>query len=171
MLKLKDLTLTSVIEASASAFPHLTAVQTWRVPESKMSFPVLLKKSRQIALFLLKKGIVKGDKVAILGESCPNWGLSYLAANRIGAVAVPILPNFSRDEVQSILLHSEAKIVIVNSKHASKVTGLDIGVIRMDDMFFVTQSSAVDTCADEVGNEDMKLLESYRPCEEDLHLF
>ena len=168
MLKLKDLTLTSVIEASASAFPHLTAVQTWRVPESKMSFPVLLKKSRQIALFLLKKGIVKGDKVAILGESCPNWGLSYLAANRIGAVAVPILPNFSRDEVQSILLHSEAKIVIVNSKHASKVTGLDIGVIRMDDMFFVTQSSAVDSCADEVGNEDMNLLESHRPCEEDL---
>lgn len=168
MLKLKDLTLTSVIEASASAFPHLTAVQTWRVPESKMSFPVLLKKSRQIALFLLKKGIVKGDKVAILGESCPNWGLSYLAANRIGAVAVPILPNFSRDEVQSILLHSEAKIVVVNSKHASKVSGLDIGVIRMDDMFFVTQSSAVDTCADEVGNEDMKLLESHRPCEEDI---
>ena len=181
MLKLKDLTLTSVIEASASAFPHLDAVQTWRVPESRMSFPLLLHKSRQIALFMLGKGIGKGDKVAILGESCPNWGLSYLAINRIGAVAVPILPNFSRDEVQSILLHSEAKIVIVNSKHASKVTGLDLGVIRMDDMFFVPEASfeefdgtnfmslgAGDTCSEEVNNDAMKLLENYRPQEEDL---
>ena len=181
MLKLKDLTLTSVIEASASAFPHLNAVSTWREPESAMKFPVFLLRSRQIALFLLKKGVSKGDKVAILGESCPNWGLSYLAINRIGAIAVPILPNFSRDEVQSILKHSEAKFVVVNSKNASKVTGLDVELIRMDDMHHIPAKAlktfdgnnfkdleGTDTAAFEVDNAALALLEEFRPHEEDL---
>ena len=181
MLKLKDLTLTSVIEASASAFPHLNAVSTWREPESAMKFPVFLNRSRQIALFLLKKGVSKGDKVAILGESCPNWGLSYLAINRIGAIAVPILPNFSRDEVQSILKHSEAKFVVVNSKNASKATGLDVELIRMDDMHHIPAKAlkafdgnnfkdleGTDTAAFEVDNAALALLEEFRPHEEDL---
>ncbi len=181
MLKLKDLTLTSVIEASASAFPHLNAVSTWREPESAMKFPVFLLRSRQIALFLLKKGVSKGDKVAILGESCPNWGLSYLAINRIGAIAVPILPNFSRDEVQSILKHSEAKFVVVNSKNASKATGLDVELIRMDDMHHIPDKAlkkfdgnnfkdleGTDTAAFEVDNAALALLEEFRPHEEDL---
>ncbi len=181
MLKLKDLTLTSVIEASAARFTNLKAVRTWRQPESVMTFPQLLLNSRKVALFMLKHGIKKGDNVAILGESCPNWGLSYLAINRLGAVAVPILPNFSKDEVQSILEHSESKLVFVNGKNASKVKGFDISVVRMDDMNFIPQScmqafdgddfakiEGEDTKASDVNAEALALLEQQRPSEEDL---
>ena len=181
MLKLKDLTLTSVIEASAARFRHLKAVRTWRQQESVMSFSDLLLYSRKVAAFLYGQGIRKGDKLAILGESCPNWGLSYLAINRLGAIAVPILPNFSRDEVQSILLHSESKMVIVNCKNASKAIGAGLGIIRMDDMHFIDQSSledfdgndfstlkGTDTKAQELSEDTMRRLESQRPREEDL---
>ncbi len=181
MLKLKDLTLTSVIEASASAFSGLKAVQTWREPESVMTFEEFLLRSRKVAIFLLDHGITKGDNVAILSESCPNWGLSYLAINRLGAVAVPILPNFSREEVQKILVHSESKFVMVNSKNAAKVTGMDIGVVRIEDMHYIEPSTlesfdgknfmeleGLDCKAPEVDEAAMARLEELRPTEEDL---
>ena len=181
MLQLKDLTLTSVIEASAERFPKLNALQTWRDSSSAITFSDLLLRSRQTALFFMEHAIGRGDKVAILGESCPNWGLSYLAANRISAVAVPILPNFSRDEVLSILEHSEAKAVVVNSKNAFKVAGSSALVIRMEDLALVDlPSDAQDDpgaflalhgtypTSDEPDGFQMRRLEELRPSEEDL---
>ncbi len=36
-------------------------------------------------------GIRKGDKIALCGRNCANWGVAFLAALTYGAVAVPIL--------------------------------------------------------------------------------
>lgn len=184
MLKLKDLTMTSMIEASASAFPRLKAVQTWRHPESVITYKELLLKSRQVGLFLLQHGISKGDNVAILSESGPHWGLAYLAINRIGAVVVPILPNFSSNEVQKILEHSESKLVFVNANNASKLVGTDIPIIRIEDLCLVKSNAAEDLEAKNfktlegvncIGAEGASLdeaamakLEANRPGEEDL---
>ena len=46
--------------------------------------------SDQIAAFLADRGIVHGDRVAILSENSPHWGVAYLAVTSMGAVAVPI---------------------------------------------------------------------------------
>ncbi len=141
MPELKEFTLTCLLETSASKFSHLVAMQTWRDPESKITYPALLERSISVANHLVKSGLNKGDRVAILGESCPNWGLSYLSINRAGGITVPVLPNFSKEEVELIMAHSEARFVIVNSKNAAKVMDCNIPVIRMEDLFAIPAES------------------------------
>jgi len=51
-------------------------------------------------------GVGKGDKVALIGENSPNWGMAYLAITSMGAVVVPILPDFSGHEMEGIINHS-----------------------------------------------------------------
>jgi len=71
---------------------------------------------------LFRLGVVKGDRVAILSASSPNWGISYFAIVSLGAIAVPLLPDFSAKEVETCLIHSGATTLIVSSKLAERVS-------------------------------------------------
>ncbi|NCD05203.1 MAG: long-chain fatty acid--CoA ligase [Spirochaetia bacterium] len=98
---------------------------------------------QNIRAFLVNKGLKKGDKVALLGESSPNWMIAYFSITTIGAIAVPILPEFSKKEIAKILEHSEAKAIVVNSKQFDKVSTFCIdnprAVVRMDDLFYIPE--------------------------------
>lgn len=178
MIKLRDYTLTSVVEAAASRYGRLTALNTWRKDDA-LSYGQLLQLSLNVAFYLHREGVGKNDKVAILGESCPNWGLAYLAVNRAGAIAVPVLPDFSAHEVRSILEHSGAGFVVVNAKHAAKLEGCGVRVIRMEDMTAVPVSACTDaetfrtSCGTDTrmvipSDADRLGLEALRPSEEDV---
>ena len=178
MIRLKDYTLTSMLEAAAARFGRLTAVNTWRADDA-LSYTQLLQLSLNVAFYLHREGLGKNDKVAILGESCPNWGLSYLAVNRAGGIAVPVLPDFSAHEIRSILEHSGARFVVVNAKHASKLEGCDVRVIRMEDMAAVPVSvctdakvfrnaQGTDTRVVIPSDADKAELERLRPSEDDI---
>jgi len=69
-------------------------------------------------------GIKPGDKVAILSNNMPNWGITYFAITSMGAIAVPILPDFNSAEIQNIMEHSEAKAIFVAGILASKIEDL-----------------------------------------------
>ncbi|MGD6731695.1 MAG: AMP-binding protein [Pleomorphochaeta sp.] len=98
---------------------------------------------QNIRAFLVSKGIEKGDRVAILGESSPNWMIAYFSITTIGAIAVPILPEFSKSEVNKILTHSQAKSIIVNSKQYEKVKDYCLEnpslIVRLDDLFHIPE--------------------------------
>ncbi len=71
--------------------------------------------------FLEKLGVKQGDKVAILSSNMPNWGISYLAITFMGAVAVPLLPDFQISEVKTVLTHSETKSIFVSEGLLAKL--------------------------------------------------
>jgi len=178
MIRLKDYTLTSMLEAAAARFGRLTALNTWRADDA-LSYTQLLQLSVNVAFYLHREGLGKNDKVAIIGQSCPNWGLAYLAVNRAGGIAVPVLPDFSAHEVRSILEHSEARFVVVNAANAAKLEGCDVKVIRMEDMAAVPVSACTDAKAfrNASGTDtrivipsdaDRAELEGLRPSEDDI---
>ncbi len=72
---------------------------------------------------LTSRGVKPGSHVALLGENIPEWGIAYLAVTSMGAVIVPILPDFSRDEVASIIDHSGAEGLIVSNSLSDRVGG------------------------------------------------
>ena len=76
---------------------------------------------KALMAFFEKNGINSGDRVAILSQSMPNWGLVFFSITFMGAVAIPILPDFSATEVQNVLEHSETKAVFVSSSLMSKI--------------------------------------------------
>ncbi|MFT3740905.1 MAG: AMP-binding protein [Breznakibacter sp.] len=53
-------------------------------------------------------GISKGDRIAIVGRNMSAWAISYLSVVSYGAVVVPILHDFSANDIQHIVNHSGA---------------------------------------------------------------
>jgi long-chain acyl-CoA synthetase len=64
---------------------------------------------------LLKLGLKKGDKAAILGSGCPNWGVAFLAVTTLGAVAVPIMDEFPEADIDHIVSHSESSFLFISA--------------------------------------------------------
>ncbi len=53
----------------------------------------------------------------------PNWSSAYFSITFMGAVAVPILPDFSATEVANVLTHSGAKAIFVSTSLLSRLEG------------------------------------------------
>ena len=71
---------------------------------------------------LTTSGLHPGDKVALLSSNMPNWGICYLAITSAGMVAVPILPDFSGEELDMIIEHAEAKALLVSDRLFTKLS-------------------------------------------------
>jgi long-chain acyl-CoA synthetase len=74
-----------------------------------------------MAALLQQNGIKKGDKIILLSENMPNWGVAYFAITHFGGVVVPVLPDFHPSDVHHIIRHSEAKAVFVSDKHLQTI--------------------------------------------------
>lgn len=72
-----------------------------------------------------KLGIKPGDKIAILSSSIPNWGISYYAITFMGAIVVPLLPDFHISEIRNVLEHSESRTIFVSDGLRSKISEID----------------------------------------------
>ena len=141
-LKMKTLTsytFTSFLDAITSRTPNLTAYSVFGDDREKgISYRHLKWYSECVATFLLKSGIRRGDRIAVMGESCPHWMIMYLGTVIIGAVTVPILPDFSSAELDEILTQSGCRAVCINTKHHRKLNGRDgLLTIRMDDLSYI----------------------------------
>lgn len=101
-----------------------------------LSYDELNSKVNDLMDFLRDLGITKGDKVAILSENMPNWGVAYLAIVSMGAVVVPILKDFHSNEIMHIIRHSESKLVIVSQNLYDKIdidyTGNNIPLVMIN---------------------------------------
>ncbi len=62
------------------------------------------------------QGIRQGDKIALVSENMPHWGIVYLAVTTMGAIIVPILPDFHNSQIRHIIRSSEAQGLICSSK-------------------------------------------------------
>ena len=82
-------------------------------------------------------GIKEGDKIALCGRNCSNWGVIFLAVETYKAVAVSILPDFTGEGVEALVNHSEAKLLytgpnVLKKIDAKNMPGLS-AVVLMDD--------------------------------------
>jgi len=91
-----------------------------------------LKRSLEAVMAMLEKySIGHGDKVAILSGSMPNWGITYLAITSMGAVVVPVLPDFTPEEVSNVLRHSETSAIFVSGALTGKLAGFSSASLKL----------------------------------------
>jgi len=119
MEDIKTLTLGTIFKRSTRLFAEQIAF-SW-VDGNPLTYNQINEKVIEISRLLLGQGIRSGDKVAILSENCPNWCISYFAITTIGAVVVPILPDFHQNEIHHILKHSGSKGVFISEKLYQKI--------------------------------------------------
>jgi len=79
----------------------------------------------QLASYWLRRGVKPGDRVAILSENRPAWGIADLSIQSIGAWTVPIYPSLTSPEIQTILADAEpVAIVVSRPEQAEKIRAI-----------------------------------------------
>jgi long-chain acyl-CoA synthetase len=99
----------------------------------QLSYKKIGETADKFSYYLHSKGISTGDKVAIISENMPNWGISYFALTSMGAVVVPVLVDFSPNEMSAVIKHSEAKALIVSEKVFKKLEN----TLEFDGLIFI----------------------------------
>lgn len=82
----------------------------------RMTYGVFWEKIQHFALGLLHIGIKKDDKIAIISNSNPMWGISDFAIASIGAVSVPIYPTIPSEQVDYIINNTDVTTAIVEDE-------------------------------------------------------
>ncbi len=108
-----------MLEQSASQYSTVTALST--IGGQAITYSDLVKQVHAISHFLHDRGIIHGDRVAILSENKPEWGIAFFAITMMGAIAVPILPDFHQNEIRHIIRHSECRAIFVSNKYLPKL--------------------------------------------------
>jgi long-chain acyl-CoA synthetase len=99
--------------------------------EDPITYKTVYQEIRALMAFQEKIGISRGDKVAILSLNMPNWAVAYFSITFMGAVVVPILPDFSTAEVANILEHSGAKAIFISNSLLSRIEELKSEDLKM----------------------------------------
>ena len=115
------------------------------------------RKIEKLHIMFESSGVVKGDKIALCGRNSSNWAVAFLATLTYGAVAVPILHEFTADQIHNIVNHSEAKLLFIGDYVATiidqtKMPDLE-GIIYIPDYSLVVSRTDKLTYAREHLNE------------------
>lgn len=102
-------------------------------------------------------GVERGDKIALCGRNSANWAVAFLATLTYGAVAVPILHEFTAEQVHNIVKHSDAKLLFVGDVVATTIDPTQMphleGIIYIPDYSLVISRTDKLTYAREHLNE------------------
>lgn len=136
-------------------------------------------KTVNISALLAYNNVAQTDKVGILSQNIPNWGVGFMSCVAYNRIAVPMLPDFSEMEITNIIEHSECKALFVSKKLYHKITEevrekLNC-IIEMDDFSVLKgndpykESLNADEAAKKIVLCKQELLdEKYTPAPEDL---
>lgn len=115
-------------DSHAATRPHALAIrhvfddgtiQDW-------SYLDLKKASDGLALSLSARGVRQGDRVAVLLAQCPEVLITHFAAQKIGAIILPLFTLFGPDALQYRLADSGARALITDRTNLDKLDGLDL---------------------------------------------
>jgi len=125
-------TIASIAPLGADSFGDRPALGM--VGEQAISYRELEACSRLTATMLIRAGIGSQDRVAILSESMPAWGVASLGIARAGAVAVPLLVDFRASQVAEILEHAGAKMAFVSKKQRAKLKDSRVTALPIEEL-------------------------------------
>ena len=93
----------------AYRFKDLGIWQTW-------TWPQVRDQVRDFAIALHALGLRRGDRIAIVGSNRPRLYWTFLAAQSLGAIPVPVYSDSVADELAYVLDHAEVKMAVVEDQ-------------------------------------------------------
>ena len=122
-----------------------------------LQYKDVARKIEKLHILFENSGVEHGDKIAICGRNCASWAVVFLATLTNGAVAVPVLHEFTADQIHNIVNHSEAKLLFVGDVVATvidptKMPSLE-GIVYIPDYSLVVSRTDKLTYAREHLNE------------------
>ena len=111
--------LCNIINEASQKYPHKTALI---FKKNKLTYKILYKKIIQLSNGLIRLGLHKGDRVAILLDNSTEYIISYFAICHAGGIVVPINTFLKGDEIYFILKDAGIKILITINRFLKKLS-------------------------------------------------
>lgn len=115
------------------------------------------RKIAKLHIMFESSGVQRGDKIALAGRNSSAWAAAFLAVLSYGAVAVPILHEFTAEQIHNIVNHSDAKLLFVGDVVATEIDATKMpnleGIIYIPDYSLVLSRTDKLTYAREHLNE------------------
>lgn len=164
-------TLIELFEKSAAKFSENPLL--WEKTNDQYTPSSYRKIHGQVILLgagLYSSGLGRGDRVGLLSEGRNSWLISELAVLYCGAINVPLSVRLEPAELKFRLEHSEAKMVIVSSGQASKISGIIDNLPLIETVIYLDDKA--DYGAKEVNYSDLiKAGEGYLESDENRKSF
>ncbi len=102
----------------------------------------LSRASSRLANAFAARGVVRGDRIAVLLPQTPETVLTHLAAYKLGAVAVPLFTLFGEDGLKYRIGHSGAKVVVTDRINLPKLLAIRDELPELDFIYSIDEREA-----------------------------
>ena len=137
-----EMNVGSLLTNSANKFPDRLAIIS---EEGRFTFRVFNQRTDRLAVAMLKAGLKKGDRVAILFLNSVYFVETYIAAIKAGLVAAPINFRLAAPEILYILNHSQSKMLFYAPEFEILLAGIQERLETVQ--FFVSPHNGNSTLA------------------------
>jgi acyl-CoA synthetase (AMP-forming)/AMP-acid ligase II len=102
-------TIPAVLQRSVREFGHETYLVT---PTDRLTYQEAEQRSADAARWLLAEGVGKGARVGLFFANGVDWVIWWLAASRIGALAVPLSTLYAPAEIAKVIRLADVGLLI-----------------------------------------------------------
>jgi long-chain acyl-CoA synthetase len=162
---LKNLTIPSLLNRSFNQYKGNSALSY--VDGIPISYGKFESEVNAVIAFLEELEIKPWDKVAIFSPNMPNWGIAYVAITSMNAIAVPLMPEFSIQEIENTINHSDSKAIFISDSVKHKIDGITFPnlqyIISIEEFALYNQEEKSYTYL-----PGAKPVKNYQPAEDDV---
>ena len=110
-LRVPQVTLNHFLQTAAQRYPDKPALI---YADRVLAYSQLHQQVEAVAAYLQQRlGVVRGDRVLLMSQNCPQFVIAFYAAMRAGAAVVPVNPMSTLPEVTYYANDSGAKVAFV----------------------------------------------------------
>ena len=108
--------LIKMYEKSFRENREMSAVTDYFTGET-YSYYGFAKEIAKLHIMFDEAGIKPKDKISLVGRNTPRWCVVYIATITYGAVIVPILQDFTSNDITHIVNHSESRLLFLTDSY------------------------------------------------------
>ncbi|MEO0248331.1 MAG: AMP-binding protein, partial [candidate division WOR-3 bacterium] len=124
--------LWEMLEASAGNFSGSVALQARRGGEwRRFTYEELLSASRSFASHLQAMGVRPGDRIGLLSENSPYWGMAFFGTLGAGAIVVPLDAGLKPQEMRFVLEDSAVSHLVCSERFLSPAREIGISGLTL----------------------------------------
>ena len=101
------------------------AIEAVIAGDERLTFADLGRLSDDVARGLVKRGIVKGDRVGIAMRNCPSWIVSYMGALKAGAIATLLNGWWQTEELRHALDLTAPRLILADAPRAARIAQIE----------------------------------------------
>jgi len=137
-----------IVRQNAAKFPRNTAVICG---DTRLTYLDLNCQVNRLANALLGTGVKKGDRVAVLTDTCPEYVITYFAAAKGGMIIVPVNTTLDMEGIAYIINGAGANTLIYSEKYADLINSARPELVTIKHYIVIGSSPGVTAYQDIVS--------------------